>query len=193
MSREQLNLLRRIQAHDQQAMGSLYDQLAPLVYTVLLRMLGNPVEAEDVLIETFRQVWYGAASYDALHGSVEGWVMTLARSEALGRLRVSEQGTTAPVSQQDIAMEQPPCRLSSDSPPTGRSGLHGERAHVVHAALASLPPEQRLALELAYYQGWSPAVMAQRLEQPLGTMQTRIRLGLRQLCNALQPYLGVRP
>jgi RNA polymerase sigma-70 factor, ECF subfamily len=191
VSTEQFDLLRRIQARDQQAMGLLYDHLAPLVYTVLLRMLEDPAEAEDVLIETFQHVWHGVASYDPLHGSVEEWVLTLARREALRRLRTPARCTVSLPSPQDVAMEHLPYHPSPHRTPAG-SGFSDERSHVVHAALASLPVEQRLALELAYYQGWSLADMAQHLEQPLGTMQARVRLGLRQLRNALQPYLGVQ-
>src|SRR5262245_34719075 len=191
VSRGRLDLLRRIQAHDQQAMGMLYDHHAPLVYTVLLRMLGNPAEAEDVLIETFRQVWHGAASYDPLHGTVEGWVVTLARRQALMRLRVPARRPVSATSWQQASMEQPLGCLSSNNTTT-EGKLDDEHARAVHAALATLPAEQRLALELAYYQGLSPADMAQRLGQPLRTMQARVRLGLQQLRNALQPYLGVR-
>lgn len=193
VSKTRLHLLRRIQAHDQQAMGLLYDHLAPLVYPVLLRMLGNPGEAEDLLIETFQQVWDGAASYDPLHGSVEGWVMSLARRRALARLLVPAQGRPSPVAQYESLRAQSSCLRPSDSPAAGSRGLSGEPAQAVQAALASLPAEQRLALDLAYYQGWSPAVMAQHLEQTVETMRTRVRLGLQQLRKALQPYLGVHP
>src|SRR5215510_16279938 len=90
----QLNLIRRIQAHDQQAFGLLYDGLAPLVNAVILRMLGDPTETEEVLMETFWQVWNEAVSYDPLRGTVEGWVIMLARSRTLDRLRQRRrQGT----------------------------------------------------------------------------------------------------
>jgi RNA polymerase sigma-70 factor (ECF subfamily) len=193
VSKERLDLLRRIQAHDLQAMGMLYDQLAPLVYTVVLHILGSPAEAEDTLLETFQQVWHGVTSYDPLHGSVERWVLTLARHQALTRLRAAAQPRHAvPFFPQEGTTAPPPCTLASDSSSTGNR-TYDEQRRVVRAALAALPAEQRLALELAYYQGLSPAEMGQRLGQPLGTMQTRVRLGLQQLRSALQPYLGVRP
>jgi RNA polymerase sigma-70 factor (ECF subfamily) len=185
------DLLRRIQAQDQQAMGMLYDQLAPLVYTVLLRMLGQPADAEEVLLETFRQVWQGAASYDPLQGTVDGWVVTLARRQALRRLRGPARRSAAAPSRQPAPRDQPPGCVSP-APTTPESPCAAAQGRVVHAALAALPAEQRVALELAYYQGWSLAEMAQRLEQPLGTMQARVRLALRQLRKALHPYLGGR-
>ena len=92
-SQQWLDLLRRIQAQDQQALGLLYDQLAPLVHTLILRILGDPTDAEDVLLETFWQIWHGAASYDPLRGTVEGWVITLARSRALDHLRAHKRRT----------------------------------------------------------------------------------------------------
>jgi RNA polymerase sigma-70 factor (ECF subfamily) len=187
VSQQWLDLLRRIQAQDQQALGLLYDQLAPLVHTLILRILGDPADAEDVLLETFWHIWHGAASYDPLRGTVEGWVITLARSRALDHLRTHKRRALAATESRSV---QPSCE---PSPPTTPEDcvLQGERARAVSAALAALPAEQRLVLELAYYHGLSQTEMAQRLTQPLGTIKTRVRAGLLRLRQVLRPYLGV--
>jgi RNA polymerase sigma-70 factor (ECF subfamily) len=185
----QLDLIRRIQARDQQAFGLFYDCLAPLVNAVILRLLGDPAEAEEVLMETFWQVWNEAASYDPLRGTVEGWVIMLARSRALDRLRRRRRQGTHSASYQ--AEQQRVLPSPHTTPET--TALQDERARAITAALAALPEEQRLPLELAYYQGWSQSEIAQHLAQPLGTIKTRLRSGLVRLRHALEPYLGVRP
>ena len=184
---EQLDLIRRIQAHDQQAFGLLYDRLAPLVHALIQRIVGDTTEAEEVLMETFWQVWHGAASYDPLRGTVEGWIITMARSRALDCLRRRRRPGTPTTS----APETPQDALAWPDATPEAAVLQDERARAVTAALATLPEEQRLAIELAYYQGLSHREIAQRLAQPLGTIKTRLRLGLTRLRNALQPYLGV--
>lgn len=182
-----LDLIRRIRAHDQQAFGLLYDCLAPLVNAVILHMLGDPAETEEVLMETFWQVWNEAASYDPLRGTVAGWVIMLARSRTLDRLRLRRRQGTQSASYQ--AAQQ---RVLASPPSTPEAtALQGERARAITAALAALPEEQRLPLELAYYRGLSHREIAQHLAQPLGTIKTRMRSGLMRLREALQPYLGV--
>jgi RNA polymerase sigma-70 factor (ECF subfamily) len=184
---EQLNLMRRVQARDQQALGTLYDLLSPLVNAVVLRILSDTAETEEVLVETFWQVWNGAASYDAARGTVEGWVITMARSRALDRLRARKRQDAGTASHWEEE------RLAAATHPTPESvALQGEQARAVAAALDTLPAEQRLPIELAYYQGLSQTEIAQRLEQPLGTVKTRLRLGLLRLRHVLQPHLGAR-
>jgi RNA polymerase sigma-70 factor (ECF subfamily) len=187
VSQQWLDLLRRIQAQDQQALGLLYDQLAPLVHTLILRILGDPTDAEDVLLETFWQIWHGAASYDPLRGTVEGWVITLARSRALDHLRANKRHVLTATA---LPSMQSSCQPSPATTPEDCM-LQDERARAVSVALATLPAEQRLVLELAYYHGLSQTEMAQRLAQPLGTIKTRVRAGLQRLRQVLQPYLGV--
>lgn len=179
-------LIRQIQARDQQALEALYDQLAPLVNALILRLLGDSAEAEEVLGETFWQVWRTAETYDPSRGTLEGWVITIARSRALDRLRVRkrQEASTASAGQESQAV--PPRR----SPMPETIALQGERARAVSAALKNLSDEQRLPIELAYYEGLSYAEIAHRLAQPHGTIKTRIRLGLLRLRKALEPYLG---
>jgi RNA polymerase sigma-70 factor (ECF subfamily) len=179
-------LIRQIQGRDQQALGTLYDRLAPLVNALILRILSNEAEAEEVLAEVFWQVWNHAASYDPTRGTVEAWVITIARSRALDRLRARKR-------------QQPELgAYASDDHNASMSGtsmpevtvVEGERARAVGMALAALPEEQRHPIDLAYYEGLSHTEIAARLGQPLGTIKTRIRLGLNRLRKVLEPYMG---
>jgi RNA polymerase sigma-70 factor (ECF subfamily) len=181
-------LMRRIQARDQQALGALYDHLAPLLNALLLRMLGDRQEAEEILEETFWQMWNSAASYDPLRGAVEGWAISIARSRALDRLRTRkrQEAHTALYEEEERLLPRPQIPLPEEVV------LRGEQYRAVAEALEALPQEQRLPLELAYYEGLSQAEIAHRLAQPLGTIKTRVRLGLLRLRHALEPYLGER-
>lgn len=181
-------LMRQIQARNQQALGTLYDRLSPLVNAVILRILGDQAEADEVLGETFWQVWDHAASYDPTRGAVEAWVITMARSRALDRLRARQRrAPTAAIEAKDHQVPASPETLPETA------ALQGERSRVVATALAELPEAQRRAIDLAYYEGLTQAEIAARLGQPLGTIKTRIRLGLASLRKALEPYRGERP
>lgn len=187
MDNERSALIRRIQERDQQALRLLYDRLSPLVYTLIVRIIDDSAEAEEVLAETFWQVWDGAASYDVSRGSVEGWVITLARSRAIDRLRARRrQEATRAAYESDHAAPTP-----SYTPEM--TALQSEQSRAVVTALNTLPAEQRLAIELAYYQGLSQAEIAQRLAEPLGTIKTRLRLGLVRLRTVLPRLLGAHP
>jgi RNA polymerase sigma-70 factor (ECF subfamily) len=181
--------MERLQAREPQALGALYDQLAPLVHAVLLRMLGDRTEAEEVLLETFWQVWNSAKDYDPSRGTLEAWVTTIARSRALDRLRARQKLRSG------LALYAQEGRVlpTASAPMPEAVALQGERAQAVAAALEALSEEQRRPIELAYYEGLSQAEIAGRLGQPLGTIKTRIRLGLTRLRHVLQPYVGERP
>jgi RNA polymerase sigma-70 factor (ECF subfamily) len=187
-SAQDVELIGRIQACEQEALGLLYDQLAPLVHAVILRILGDRTEAEEVLGETFWQVWNNAERYDPSRGTVAGWVLTMARSRALDALRARRRREAGVAAYGDKNLELP----TSPALMPETVALQGEQARAVAAALKGLSEEQRLPIELAYYEGLSQTEIAGRLGQPLGTIKTRIRLGLLRLRNALGPYLGER-
>lgn len=189
MASIEADLFRQIQARDQQAMGMLYDHLAPLVHAVLRRILDDQSDVDEVLGETFWQVWERAASYDPERGTVEGWILTMARSRALDCLRSRQRRATHTASYAAQADADPP-------PPTSlpeTAALHEERAQAVATALAALPSEERRPIEMAYYEGLRQTDIATRLGQPVGTVKTRIRRGLTQLRKVLAPYAGDNP
>ena len=179
-------LIHGLQAGDQQALGALYDRLAPVANAVILRILGNQADAEEILEETFWHVWREARAYDPTRGTLAAWVITIARSRALDRLRTQKRQTSNPA----LYEEEARAALLPEQPTPEDTTLHNERARVVADALRVLPLEQRLPIELAYYEGLSQSQIADRLRQPLGTIKTRVRLGFVRLREALQPYLG---
>jgi RNA polymerase sigma-70 factor (ECF subfamily) len=164
-------LLRRLTGGEVAALGQFYDLHAGLVNGLALRILRDAAEAEDVVQEVFVQVWRQAERYDPGRGSPEAWLCTIARSRALDRLRRRTTRREDP---------EPSTPASITTPRT-------EEALAVRKALDSLSPDQRRALELAYYEGLTQTEIAQRLGEPLGTIKTRMRTAMIRLRDLLGP------
>lgn len=183
---ELIDLVGKIAAGDQAAMAALYDSTSRLVYGLVLRVLGDAATAEEVALDVYTQVWRQAAAYDTGRGSPLAWLTTIARSRAIDRLRSGWQ---------DQQRKQPLDAVGDA--PAGAAGpeemtVAAERQRLVRRALAQLAPEQREVLELAYYSGLSHSEIAAKLNQPLGTVKTRTRLGMIRLREALGPILEAR-
>ena len=160
-------------------MAELYDRHARPIYSLALRILGDATEAEDIVQEVFSQAWKQAARYSASRGAVGAWLMTLARSRAIDRLRAKRARPA------DLSDERVAGQLVDAGPPADSQVLSSEQVARVRAALDELPLLQRAAIELAYYEGLTHAEIADRLEQPLGTVKTRIRLAMLKLRDVL--------
>lgn len=160
-------------------MAELYDRHARPIYSLALRILGDATEAEDIVQEVFSQAWKQAARYNASRGAVGAWLLTLARSRAIDRLRAKRARPG------DVSDERVAGQLVDAGPPVDLLVLSSEQVARVRAALDELPLLQRAAIELAYYEGLTHAEIADRLEQPLGTVKTRIRLAMLKLRDVL--------
>lgn len=171
-----------IAAGAQDALANLYDDTNHLVYSAALRMLGNSADAEEVTLDVYTQVWRTAASFDSDRGSVLAWLLTITRSRAVDRQRWTWSRSRLEQPLADYA-EPPPERA-------GRPAAFFGLAPMLEAAVASLASEQREAIELAYFNGFSHTEMADRLGVPLGTVKTRIRLGMMKLRKALDHRSG---
>jgi RNA polymerase sigma-70 factor (ECF subfamily) len=180
---EWIALIRRIAAGDQAALAALYDTTNRLVYGLILRVLGDTSTAEEVLLDVYTQVWRQATSYDTQRGTPLAWLTTIARSRAIDRLRSGWQDQQRKESLETLG--DAPTSAASPEEMTVAS----ERQRFVRAALDSLSPEQREVIELAYYSGLSHSEIAAKLNQPLGTVKTRTRLGMIKLREALAPLL----
>jgi RNA polymerase sigma-70 factor (ECF subfamily) len=172
------SLLRRMAAGDERALGALYDRWHALVFGVVARILTSRDDVDDVVEEAFWQAWRQASRYEATRGSVQTWLLTIARSRALDRVRSLKRLREEPLEGEsgDMLVQQ----VSSEGNP-GLDIEASERRAVIVGALASLPTEQREALELGYFGGLSQSEIAERTGQPLGTIKTRMRLAMQKM------------
>jgi len=175
-------LVRRMAAGDDQALGVLYDRWHPVVHGVVSRMLRQADDVEDVVEETFWQAWRQASRFDRARGAVQTWLLTIARSRALDRVRALRRRREEPLEGDD---GQNVVQQAAEGDP-GLDAEASERRRLVVAALSGLPAEQREALELGYFGGLSQTEIAERTGQPLGTVKTRMRLALQKLRSQLQ-------
>jgi RNA polymerase sigma-70 factor (ECF subfamily) len=170
--------VRRAAAGDRQAFATLYDETSNMVYSVALRILGNEADAEEVTLDVYAQVWRTAAKFTNERGSVNAWLIMLARSRAIDRFRSrSRSRAEEPV---DALME-----LAGGGPDPEQVSLLAENTDRIRAALQSISPEQREAIELAFFSGYTQSELAEHLGEPLGTVKTRIRLGMMKLKDQL--------
>lgn len=173
---------------DEQVVGQLYDRYGPVLYATAYRITGESADAEEVVMDAFAQAWRDAARYDPRRGSVGAWLMTITRTRALDlvrsrgrRARTLEELTADPTALMPALPGGDPVEATE----------RNERRRQLGAALQTLSAPQRQAVELAFYGGLSHSEIAERLDEPLGTVKTRVRLGLQKLREALRPYYGM--
>ncbi len=161
-----------------------------MLYAVAYRVARQRADAEDAVIEAFTQAWRDASRFEASRGSVAGWLTMIARSRALDIVRARSRATGSPLGV-----------LAGAHGSLGHGGLpadpsdtydHAERQQQVQAALQTLSPPQRQAIELAFFEGLSHSEIADRLQEPLGTIKTRLRLGMQKLRDSLRPFFFER-
>jgi RNA polymerase sigma-70 factor, ECF subfamily len=172
----------RAAAGDEAALGVLYDTHARAMYSLALRILGDESDAEEVTQDVFAQAWRQAGRYDASRGTVAAWLLNMTRTRAIDRLRARRARPDSSAAR--AAEELSPALTAPYVDPGDALGVARD-AERVRAALQQLPLLQRLAIELAYFEGLTQTEIAERLEQPLGTVKTRIRLGLSKLRESL--------
>ena len=177
-----VGLVQSIAAGDQRALHARYERTHRLVFTLTVRITNNRETAEELTLDVFHDVWRRASKYDAAGGSVVGWIMNQARSRAIDRLRFEQR------------KKRVNHHADSPLPATGASGPHEaldlrEQGRLLRNALGVLTPEERRLIETAFFSELTYHEVATKLNQPLGTVKTRIRSGLGKLRQALAETL----
>ena len=169
------DLVRRLKVRDPKAMSDLYDRYGRLAYSLICRVVRNPSAAEDLLQEAFMRVWNRVGSFDAERGALGPWVLAVARNRAIDYLRSVDGRMQAGTV--DLDRIEHPAQFSD----LDARALAIDRVRRLKSAFEKLTPNQRLVIELAYYEGMSQTEMAERLKQPLGTVKTWTRSALKIL------------
>jgi RNA polymerase sigma-70 factor, ECF subfamily len=168
------HLISAIRAGSEDAMARIYDRYSSVVYSVALRVLGESAAAEDVLQEVFLQLWRNPSSFDAARGNLAPWLAVITRNRAIDILRKrrpqTEIGDTTVSIEFDLANDAERKRVTTK----------------IRSTLQQMPPAQRNALEMAYFEGYSHSEISKKTGEPLGTIKTRIRSGLMLLRKAVE-------
>jgi RNA polymerase sigma-70 factor, ECF subfamily len=173
-----LRLVEATAAGDQEALRALYERSHRLVFTLAMRICSNPQIAEELTVDVFHDVWRRAGEYQAKDGTVIGWIMMQARSRAIDRLRFEQRKKRVDPGTADHGAEppaQPDAALADE-----------QRRGSVTGALTALTPDERETIETAFFSELTYAETAERLDQPLGTVKTRVRSALAKLRKALE-------
>lgn len=183
------HLVGRLAEGEDIALGELYDRYGKTVYALALAIVREPADAEEVVVDAFGQAWRQAAAFDPRRGSVGAWLATIARSRALDMVRARGRRTRAHERAAQLSDEGIATPVAALGPDPGRGVERSEARRLVAQALSSLPEPQRVAIELAYFEGLSQSEIAERLAEPLGTIKTRMRTGMEKLRGLLSPLL----
>lgn len=176
------SLMGRIARGDKQAFTALYDRFSSPLYAMALHIIHDPAEAQDIVHDVFVTVWEKAGTFDLRRGSAFSWVVTLVRHRAIDRVRMRRRraGLLADSAPSDLGYQENAPGASADV-----SMMISDDARTVRTAVAALPREQQRALELAFFAGLTQEQIAEKLQEPLGTVKARIRRGLLKLRDAL--------
>ena len=177
------SLMARVEARDADALAELYDRHAGRLLGLARRILGDGGEAEEVLQEVFLFAWRSASSFDPGRGQVLTWLLIATRSRSIDRLRARRPASRPEIRSLEEIAEGP---AGPDDIEAASSGKQWET--ICRAAVGQLPADQRRALELAYFEGLTHQEIAARTSTPLGTVKTRVRLGLMKLRERMRPY-----
>lgn len=173
------DLLVLIAHRDEQALGALYDRYGRIVFGIALRVTGDRLTAEEVAQDVFQIVWQQTAGFRATSGTVPGWIIGITRHRAIDRIRSQR----AKAQQRDTSIDDSASILRDKSDVADEAAIRSD----VRAALGDLPAEQRQVIQMAYYGGLTSEEIASSIGTPVGTVKTRLRLGLVKLRAALLP------
>jgi len=182
-------LVRLVAERRPEALAELYDRFAPTLLALARRVLDNHADAEEVLQEVFVQVWNRGERYDPARSSVSTWLVLIARSRAIDRLRSRKVVERTHEATAQAAVDASGVGEPHTSPEALENVFNQERHERVRREMATLPAEQRQVLEMAFYQGLTQSEIAAKAGLPLGTVKTRTLLAMKKLRNALRPEI----
>jgi RNA polymerase sigma-70 factor (ECF subfamily) len=178
---QQTKLLRRIAAHDRQALGEFYDQVAGALFSTSVRVLSDAHEAEEVIQDVFVQIWDKAAMFDPKMGAPFHWALSITRNRSIDRLRARQRRTRLMGELEEAAAHN-----SAPESFSSQNALGDDELAVVRSAVGGLPRDQRQAIEMAFFGGLTHLEIAESLKEPLGTIKARIRRGMLKLKEGLE-------
>jgi len=178
-----LELMQGLQAENAEALSQLYDRYSGILKALILRVLHNETEADDLLQEIFMEIWNQAKNFSAQKGKPLGWMVTLARRRAIDALRKKQAYARAEERLQMETEQQPNAWVHNT---TEEEIALGDTRLLVRDVISRLPPPQQQAVELAFFQGMSQREIAANTNTPLGTVKTRLELGLKKIYDGLK-------
>ncbi|HEY6112271.1 MAG TPA: sigma-70 family RNA polymerase sigma factor [Chthoniobacterales bacterium] len=178
-----LELMQGLQAEDAEALSQLYDRYSGILKALILRVLHNETEADDLLQEIFMEIWNQAKNFSAQKGKPLGWMVTLARRRAIDALRKKQAYARAEERLQMETEQQPNAWVHNT---TEEEIALGDTRVLVRDVISRLPLPQQQAVELAFFQGMSQREIAANTNTPLGTVKTRLELGLKKIYDGLK-------
>ncbi len=183
---EDEQLIGRLVAGDVAALDALYDRYAGVVFALVLRIVADRPVAEELLQETFLRAWQRAGLFEGSRGRVPSWLLGIAHNLAIDELRRRRRRPQAVIPRERETAERELAGLPDPGPAVAEEAWSRLRRAQIEAALGRLPAAQRRIIELAYFEGYSQSEIAARLGEPLGTVKTRMRLGMRKLRDLLE-------
>lgn len=175
-------LLPKIAHKDEEAFSELYNRFSQVVYNLSYRVVKNTSDAEEVVQKVFIQIWNKAENYDSNRGAVSTWIMNITRSRAIDKIRSNKKNKTT-ISMDDTFLQfiSPKGFIIEDA---------SEKREIIKNALAEIPSEQKTVVETIYFEGFTHSEAADHLDIPIGTVKTRLRLGILKLKDLISPYIG---
>lgn len=185
-ARTEFGLVERLKRREGSAMGELYDRYGKLVYSVIFRIVREQTTAEDLTQEAFLRVWNRVQFFDEEKGALGPWILAVARNRAIDHLRSAAGRMSGKATDLDGPLEHPEVFVNLE-----RDIINSDHARVLRAAMEKLSAKQREVIEMAYYEGLSQSEMAERMNQPLGTVKSWVRTALKILRSELEEVVSV--
>ena len=182
-----LELMKAIQAEDPDALSQLYDRYNGILKALILRVIHNEAEADDLLQEIFMEIWNQAKNFSSQKGKPLGWMVTLARRRAIDGLRKKQAYARAEERLQNETEQQPDAWVHNS---TEEEIVLSDTRSLIRKVISGLPPPQQQAIDLAFFRGMSQREIAAKTNTPLGTVKTRLELGLKKIYDGLKELRG---